>query len=36
LRRKMGPLGDGSERIKGVRGVGYLYARPGAVERSHA
>jgi two-component system response regulator CpxR len=36
LRRKIGPLGDGTERIKGVRGVGYLYARPGAVERPHA
>ncbi|HTP35487.1 MAG TPA: response regulator transcription factor [Candidatus Acidoferrales bacterium] len=33
LRRKLGPLEDGSERIKGVRGAGYLYAapaRPGA------
>jgi two-component system response regulator CpxR len=26
LRRKLGPLGDGAERIVGVRGVGYLYA----------
>jgi DNA-binding response OmpR family regulator len=26
LRKKLGPLPDGSERIKGVRGVGYLYA----------
>ena len=26
LRRKLGPLQDGSERIKGVRGAGYLYA----------
>lgn len=25
LRRKLGPLGDGSERIKTVRGVGYQY-----------
>lgn len=25
LRRKLGPLPDGSERIKGVRGIGYLY-----------
>jgi two-component system response regulator CpxR len=28
LRRKLGPLADGSERIKGVRGAGYLYAAP--------
>ncbi len=28
LRRKLGPLPDGSERIKTVRGVGYLYVRP--------
>ena len=28
LRRKLGPLADGSERIKGVRGAGYLYASP--------
>jgi two-component system, OmpR family, response regulator CpxR len=26
LRRKLGPLEDGGERIKGVRGAGYLYA----------
>ena len=26
LRRKLGPLDDGSERIQTVRGVGYLYA----------
>ncbi len=25
LRRKLGPLADGGERIKGVRGAGYLY-----------
>ncbi|HEV1286623.1 MAG TPA: response regulator transcription factor [Bryobacteraceae bacterium] len=33
LRRKLGPHPDGGERIKGVRGAGYLYAspaRPGA------
>lgn len=30
LRRKLGPLDDGAERIKGVRGAGYLYARPRA------
>jgi two-component system response regulator CpxR len=28
LRRKLGPLPDGSERIKGVRGTGYLYVCP--------
>jgi two-component system, OmpR family, response regulator CpxR len=28
LRRKLGPLEDGGERIKGVRGAGYLYASP--------
>jgi DNA-binding response OmpR family regulator len=28
LRRKLGPLKDGGERIKGVRGAGYLYAWP--------
>ncbi len=26
LRKKLGPLADGSERIKSVRGAGYLYA----------
>jgi two-component system response regulator CpxR len=36
LRRKIGPLRDGTDRIKGVRGVGYLYAKPGATDRSHA
>jgi len=33
LRRKLGPLDDGGDRIKGIRGSGYLYAspaRPGA------
>jgi two-component system, OmpR family, response regulator CpxR len=29
LRRKLGPLEEGGERIKGVRGAGYLYATPG-------
>ena len=29
LRRKLGVLSDGSERIKTVRGVGYLYVKPG-------
>jgi len=28
LRRKLGPLANGEERIKGVRGAGYLYASP--------
>src|SRR6185312_9967052 len=28
LRRKLGPSGDVGERIKGVRGAGYLYALP--------
>jgi DNA-binding response OmpR family regulator len=28
LRRKLGPLEDGRDRIKGVRGAGYLYASP--------
>jgi two-component system response regulator CpxR len=28
LRRKLGPLENGAERIKGVRGTGYLYASP--------
>ncbi|MDD2501521.1 MAG: response regulator transcription factor [Geobacter sp.] len=28
LRRKLGPAADGSERIKSVRGVGYIYLRP--------
>ena len=28
LRRKLGPLSDGADRIKGVRGAGYLYASP--------
>ncbi len=28
LRRKLGPLPGGGERIKTVRGVGYLYVRP--------
>ena len=28
LRRKLGPLPDGGDRIKGVRGAGYLYAAP--------
>jgi two-component system response regulator CpxR len=27
LRRKLGPLKDGTERIKGIRGTGYVYAK---------
>jgi two-component system response regulator CpxR len=27
LRRKIGRLKDGSDRIKGIRGTGYLYAK---------
>ena len=30
LRRKLGPRHDGSERIKGVRGIGYLYVLAGS------
>jgi len=29
LRRKLGPAPDGNERIKAIRGAGYLYALPG-------
>jgi two-component system response regulator CpxR len=29
LRRKVGNTPEGTERIKGIRGVGYLYAFPG-------
>ena len=32
LRRKLGPLPGGSERIKGVRGSGYLYVSPARAE----
>ena len=28
LRRKLGPQNDGAERIRSVRGIGYLYAWP--------
>ena len=31
LRRKLGPLAGGSERIKTIRGVGYLYVKPSTV-----
>ncbi|MFQ3582541.1 MAG: response regulator transcription factor [Chloracidobacterium sp.] len=34
LRKKLGPHQDGSERIKAVRGVGYLYALSQAPEES--
>jgi two-component system response regulator CpxR len=30
LRRKLGPASDGSDRIKAIRGVGYLYAHSSA------
>ena len=30
LRKKLGPRPDGDERIKTIRGVGYIYARPPA------
>ena len=33
LRRKLGPHSDGSDRIKTIRGAGYLYTRPHATER---
>jgi two-component system response regulator CpxR len=33
LRRKLGPLDDGTERIKGVRGTGYLYVWSGNSQR---
>ena len=32
LRRKIGPAADGSERLKAIRGVGYLFARGEKVE----
>ena len=32
LRRKLGPLAGGSERIKTIRGVGYLYVRPSTAQ----
>ncbi len=32
LRKKLGPQPDGSERIRSVRGVGYLYANPAQSE----
>lgn len=37
LRKKLGSLASGSERIKGIRGSGYLYSTPSAAgDRSHA
>jgi len=33
LRRKLGPLDDGTDRIKGVRGTGYLYVSSGGTKR---
>ena len=32
LRRKLGPLENGGDRIKGVRGAGYLYVAPAKIE----
>ncbi len=36
LRRKLGEAPGGGERIKTIRGVGYVYARPSATERERA
>lgn len=36
LRKKLGPFQDGSERIKTIRGIGYLYALPSVAEPDHA
>lgn len=33
LRKKVGPYDDGTERIKGVRGIGYLFAEPNESKR---
>jgi DNA-binding response OmpR family regulator len=33
LRRKLGPLAGGGERVKGVRGAGYLYVAPAKESR---
>lgn len=35
LRKKIGLLPDGTERIKGVRGIGYLYATPNSATTTH-
>jgi two-component system response regulator CpxR len=32
LRRKLGAVGEESERIKTVRGIGYFYTRPAAAK----
>ena len=34
VRRKLGPASDGSERIKAIRGVGYLYAHSRPLKRA--
>ena len=34
LRRKLGPAPDGNERIKAIRGAGYLYSLPGKSKSS--
>jgi two-component system response regulator CpxR len=36
LRKKLGPFQDGSERIKTIRGIGYLYALANITEPEHA
>jgi two-component system response regulator CpxR len=36
LRKKIGLLADGTERIKGVRGIGYLYAAPNSAMTNNA
>jgi two-component system, OmpR family, response regulator CpxR len=32
LRKKVGPYSDGTERIKGVRGLGYMFAFPNEIK----
>jgi len=34
LRRKLGPASDGSDRIKSVRGIGYIFLRPSTEENA--
>ena len=34
VRRKLGPARDGTERIKAIRGIGYLYAHSRPVRRA--
>ncbi|MFB3814785.1 MAG: response regulator transcription factor [Terriglobales bacterium] len=36
LRRKLGEAPEGGERIKTIRGVGYVYARPSVAERERS